>query len=865
MGKIVNRQDHSCCRFAFDIIQNIEIMSFLPAWSSRKTCLIETFYFQLQVVRDVMSSQGIMQWNVLCDDCVNPVEYHCNTCGDLLCTDCKTKHLARRKNKDHNVVPYSEKLALASKSTVCCKKHADKSYELFCKVCGVLVCTSCVTGDHQGHAFTQISEVYADVKTRLTSELDDMEKSLVPALEKRQNFEQSKTKDYLAALNVIDAGLRGAAKVLHDEINDALAKKLAHLELMKKKQMPDLQKRETDVEKMILDAKEAIKGHEDQLRKDDQVAMVLYATQRAMMPTLPVNTSISGISGYAPPTYTPGVIDRKSLDQQLGYIVEGKATLEKPLGGLHKHRERNLKSSEGTKSFEKLEPKKKTSKELPKFSPSPNLMKKHVVMAEFRADDRMPSLGIVCAGFGQAWVRSQIKVVQLMNTRGKTIRAVNARMSMNEDSNMAATSEGGLLICDPSSHCIRLVTKENEVLSFIKTGKSTPSCICTTTDDTIWVSMVADGAARLVCYDSVGLRKGIIEVKLHRFGCPTRMTANKVTGDLCFTESYSRVIAVRDDGIHVFTYAPEHDGVCLWDVCSDQLGNYLVADSGNNQVIVLDKTGTLIQMYGEFASPYGIDVDSDGRAWIAERGRGQGNSKVKMFRYQWHAIWINEFEHPSVLLFCLSPLLIHTLECLLVWIHVLINMDLDLEGKAHTYFVLTTDKRLFHTVFALNGKKELASRFILTNRYIDDLLSINSPEFENCSGQMYPAELEIKDTTESITTDSYLDLLLSIGNDSQLHSSIYDKREDFHITNFPFLSSNIPSSPAYGVFISLSLYDTPGLLLVWMYICILMTRRLSSKLLKHGYLAELLKSSFRKFYGRFGDLIQQYEVSLSRL
>ena len=43
------------------------------------------------------------------------------------------------------------------------------------------------------------------------------------------------------------------------------------------------------------------------------------------------------------------------------------------------------------------------------------------------------------------------------------------------------------------------------------------------------------------------------------------------------------------------------------------------------------------------------------------------------------------------------------------------------------------------------------------------------------------------------------------------------------------------------------------------------TRRLSSKLLKQGYLVERLKSSFRKFYGRYGDLIQEYEVSLSRM
>ena len=63
------------------------------------------------------------------------------------------------------------------------------------------------------------------------------------------------------------------------------------------------------------------------------------------------------------------------------------------------------------------------------------------------------------------------------------------------------------------------------------------------------------------------------------------------------------------------------------------------------------------------------------------------------------------------------------------------------------------------------------SLICLTYRYIDDVLSINNPEFENYLGQMYPAELEIKDTTENTTSASYLDLLLSIGRDGQLHTS----------------------------------------------------------------------------------------------
>ena len=130
---------------------------------------------------------------------------------------------------------------------------------------------------------------------------------------------------------------------------------------------------------------------------------------------------------------------------------------------------------------------------------------------------------------------------------------------------------------------------------------------------------------------------------------------------------------------------------------------------------------------------------------------------------------------------------------------------------------------------------------------------------------MYPPELEIKDTTESNTSASYLDLLLSIGRDGQLRTSLDDKRDDFnfHITNFPFLSSNIPSSPAHGVFISQLIRYARA---CSSYECfILRAVRLSNKLLEQGYVKERLKSSLRKFYGRHRDLTKQYEVPLSRM
>ena len=156
-----------------------------------------------------------------------------------------------------------------------------------------------------------------------------------------------------------------------------------------------------------------------------------------------------------------------------------------------------------------------------------------------------------------------------------------------------------------------------------------------------------------------------------------------------------------------------------------------------------------------------------------------------------------------------------------------------------------------------------ASRFNLTYRYIDDVLSINNPEFEHYLCQMYPAELEIKDTTESTTSASYLhvDLLLSIGRDGQhtLRST----------TNGMILISTSQTFRSWEVifhlrqpmaFLSFNLYDTPGLaprmnVLFW-----------GPGDFPVSYLnRDTSWNAWNRHSGRFGDLIQQYGVSLSRM
>ena len=102
------------------------------------------------------------------------------------------------------------------------------------------------------------------------------------------------------------------------------------------------------------------------------------------------------------------------------------------------------------------------------------------------------------------------------------------------------------------------------------------------------------------------------------------------------------------------------------------------------------------------------------------------------------------------------------------------------------------------------NEKKLARSYNFTFRYIDDVLSLNNSRFGDFVGRIYSNEPEIKDTTYTDRSASYLDLHLKIDSEGRLRTKLYDKRDyfNFPIMNFPFICSNILAAPAYGVYVS---------------------------------------------------------------
>ena len=102
-----------------------------------------------------------------------------------------------------------------------------------------------------------------------------------------------------------------------------------------------------------------------------------------------------------------------------------------------------------------------------------------------------------------------------------------------------------------------------------------------------------------------------------------------------------------------------------------------------------------------------------------------------------------------------------------------------------------------------NNQTDIIEAFNPTSRYLDYLLNVDIPYFEQMVGQIYPTELQLNKANSSDTEAPFLDLNLSITN-GIVSSKIYDKRDDFdfEIVNFPFLDGDVPRSPSYSVYIS---------------------------------------------------------------
>ena len=164
----------------------------------------------------------------------------------------------------------------------------------------------------------------------------------------------------------------------------------------------------------------------------------------------------------------------------------------------------------------------------------------------------------------------------------------------------------------------------------------------------------------------------------------------------------------------------------------------------------------------------------------------------------------------------------------------------------------------------VQNSDKLISIFNDNSRYIDDILTIDNPQFLDYVDLIYPQELKLNKANNDSKYCPFLDLTIIIDS-GKIKTKIYDKRDDFDftITNFPFLDGDVPLAPSYGVYISQ--------LVRFARVCSTLddfnerNLTITSKLLQQGYRFHKLLTTFKKFCRRYEHLISKYGVTRKQL
>ena len=116
---------------------------------------------------------------------------------------------------------------------------------------------------------------------------------------------------------------------------------------------------------------------------------------------------------------------------------------------------------------------------------------------------------------------------------------------------------------------------------------------------------------------------------------------------------------------------------------------------------------------------------------------------------------------------------------------------------------LYCNERDFMSNLQKSKRFDLIDKFDDTSRYLDDISTIDNTAFAEHIPDIYPREIRFNKANTSDKESSLLDWHIKvIGNN--IHTSVYDKREDFGfpIVNFPWLSGDVPRLLSYGIYIS---------------------------------------------------------------
>ena len=487
-----------------------------------------------------------------------------------------------------------------------------------------------MTTSHQDHRFTELETVLQEKRESMQKELNNLETNILKIWQNLMKEARKVTSDFLGQVNGIEKELEERAKEFHKRVEEIKENFKTQLNEMKTSNLAILHEQEKRVSNGLEKVKLEIKECEDRLRSTDMESLLEYEGAKSdKKDTLPK------LSSANPPSFISSQIDITSLTEMFGQLNVPKtnqpASLVEPSNGTSPNTQKSSKTSDTKKPIipdtthstaarhnipSQAAPRDtQTHDTTAPIKPPTHLIPKPSVQSQFRILTNY--LSVTCVGSGQAWVKTDWKMIQLVDRHGKVKDTMRTDFGFNDT---RLSPQGDILLTDEGNKCIKSISPDKKVKTLFKLQWK-PSGLCCLHSGDIAITFV--DAGRVVIYSVCG--KVIKELDKKLFRGPYSVAQSKVNSDLYISDpgGYSdagKVVVLDKYYRGRYEYAG-HDGfIAPHGLCTDNAGRVLITDSINHRVHILDRDGKFLKYLltreqGLFA-PWNIDVDSEGNAWV---------------------------------------------------------------------------------------------------------------------------------------------------------------------------------------------------------------------------------------------------------